>query len=146
MGAPDTRDWDDWFIQGSDTCCFVYAVANCLAAHGRRPTRDRVLEACKVARCLTGNTISAVKVVEFFDAPLTPTSYPEVLQRGGVINIWHPIFNGHSFYLDHGGEDGADLRLINSWLGPPVAKGVRPHEIRPYITGRCGMHWALEVS
>lgn len=132
-----------WLAQGHDTGCFVYAVVNSIIAEGRPgPKEQNLEEAFDIAGCLHGSTINRPGVVEFFDAHLLPTEYPEeVLQRGGILNIWHPIFNGHSFYLDHECEDDAALRLINSWLGPPVALNVSQREVRPYVTNRCGPHW-----
>jgi len=148
MGNPNYKRWHengrDWFAQSHDSCCFIYAVANTLIAQGRDVTNDQIEEACNIGACKTGACIGCEKVIQYFDAPLVSTQYPEeVLQQGGILTIQHPIFNGHYIYVDHECADKGALRLINSWLGPTVTLNVGKREIRPYVTNRCGGHWIL---
>jgi hypothetical protein len=143
-----TKDDKTWIVQGNDSCCFVYAVVNCLIARGLSPPTEAMLEkAFDIACCRIGSTIAPEKVVAFFEAPLIKTEYPEeVFQQGGILQIWHPIFNGHSFYLDQECKDEGGLRLINSFLGAPVALNVGKSEIRPWATNRCGPHWKIQPT
>ena len=145
----DYRFWDHdektWIAQGNDTCCFVYAVANCMVALGRpTPSDEELEEAFDIACCRTGGTIAAKKVVAFFKAPLIETDYPEeVFQQGGIINVWHPFYNGHGFYLDTKCKDRGALRMINSLFGAPIMLNIGKREIQPWVTNRCGSHWKM---
>ncbi len=101
-------------------------------------------EAFDIACCRTGGTIAAKKVVAFFKAPLIETDYPEeVFQQGGIINVWHPFYNGHGFYLDTKCKDRGALRMINSLFGAPIMLNIGKREIQPWVTNRCGSHWKM---
>ncbi len=149
MGDPSYHRWHEgrksWFAQSHDSCCFVYAVANAMIAKGEEITDAQIQEACDIGCCRTGSVIGSAKVVKFFNAPLEPTDWPEeVLQRGGLLSICHPIINGHIFYVDQESHDEGSLRLINSWLGPTVMLNVGMREVRPYVSNRYGSHWVLK--
>lgn len=123
------------------SCCFVIAVANCLI-HLGLPVPD--LEECKdVAGCRHGPTIYGTLVVQFMDAPLVRESDgEEVLRKGGVLCIMHPIFNGHAVFVFP--ECYPDrITMINSWLGPTVINGIAAREIRPFIINKMASHWTL---
>ena len=123
-----------------DSSCFVVAVANCLI-YLKLPVGN--IEIAKdVACCRSGSTIHHKKVVEFLKAPLKPIDDPNaVFQNGGVLNIMHPIFNGHCFFLFP--QNGKLITMINSWLGPNVAANIAYKEILPFASQQLGKHWAI---
>lgn len=118
-----------YISQGNDSCCFVYAVANCLI-YLNQQVAD--LEQAKdIACCRTGSTIHYNKVIEYFKAPLVKTRNPNnVYKNGGILTINHPIFNGHALFLF---PERHNLTLVNSWLGPNVCKGISINEINQFI-------------
>ena len=102
--------------QDGGSCCFVIAAANCLLHHGMLVPDLEV--AYDIAKCRNGGAVCAQAVIDYLEAPLRATDDHElVLENGGIINIIHPIFNGHSLFV-FPVEDG--LKLVNSWLGPNV--------------------------
>lgn len=105
--------------QGSDTCCFVVAVINAL--HYCKLPVPSLEECIKIAKCEHGSTIAHQAVVAFAKAPLKPVDLPyDVLNEGGIINILHPIWNGHSLFV-YPTTPGC-LAAVNSWIGPHVAE------------------------
>ncbi len=81
-----------------DTCCFVYAVANCNVYLGLHiPDLERAKD---IACCRTGGTINEKGVIKYMKTPLTRTNdFREACNHGGVIGIWHPFYNGHSCFV-----------------------------------------------
>lgn len=132
-----TRSGMDWIAQGMDSCCFIYAVANYQIWCGQPlPDMERAKD---IGSCRHGATINHAAVVEYFGAKLAPTmSVAEVFVNGGIININHPIWNGHSFFVF---PEGDSITAVNSWLGPLVATGIGVHELMPYTSGSFGYHW-----
>jgi hypothetical protein len=139
----DYRLWierfrEQFYIQqGMDSCCFVYAVANFQIRRGK-PLPD--LEQAKdIALCRNGSTIRHDDVVNFFHARLERTDDPKkVLEKSGIINIHHPIWNGHCFLLF---PEERGITAINSWLGPLVAKGLGEREILQFVSKQYGSFW-----
>ena len=131
-----------YLAQETGTCCFVYAVANSLIYLGLSvPDLEEVFD---IACCRTGSTIHHQKVVDHMKAPLEPTmDHKLVYQRGGILNIWHPIWNGHAFFLYPTGKQ-EEVVIINSWLGPNVVRcGAR--ELDQFVPkqNNIGKHWVL---
>ena len=128
-----------YFAQTAGTCCFVYAVANCLL-YLRQPVKALDV-AMDVAKCRTGSTIDHKGVIAYFGAPLVEASYDAVLECGGVLNIMHPIFNGHSLFVF---PEAGGLTLVNSWLGPNVIRGVGRDEVLRWVSDSVGSHYRIE--
>lgn len=130
--------------QPQDSSCFVMAVANACVFKGltvRYLTRPNIEEAKDIACCRNGSTIHHLEVVDYFRAPLIPTSdIDQVFIFGGIVNIMHPIFNGHSFFLYP--EDGG-FTLVNSWLGPNVVRGIGKNEVLKFVVPNLGKYWHL---
>ena len=127
-----------YISQNGGSCCFVVAAANCLIYHNKIVPDLEV--AYDIAKCRHGNTISHQAVIDYLDAPLSPTKdYDAVLEKGGIFNIMHPIFNGHSIFV-FPVEKG--IRIVNSWLGPNIVT-VGISEIRQFVPehNNLGMHW-----
>lgn len=127
----------NYIAQGMDSCCFVYAVANFQIWKGiKLPDLE---EAKDIALCRTGSTIKHTAVVEYFEAALERTEEPKlVLEKGGIINIHHPIWNGHTvmvFPTERG------ITAVNSWLGPLVAEGLGLEEIMRFVSKQYGSFW-----
>ena len=128
-------------LQRTGTCCFIYAVANSIIAKGGFVSAEELECLMDIGSCRTGSVIGTGKVVTASKAQLVETvEISDIFECGGVLNIWHPIFNGHSFYLDKE-EDGEHYRCVNSWLGPGVMTGIGRSEIEPFVTDRCGSYW-----
>lgn len=127
----------DFIAQGMDTCCFVYAVANFQVWKGK--DLPDIEQAKDIACCRGGSTINHQDVVDFFGAELVKTADEvAVFERGGIINIHHPIWNGHCFLVfpaDRG------LTIVNSWLGPLVAEGIDDKELIRFINEQYGYYW-----
>ena len=86
-----------YLAQDYGTCCFVYAVANCLI-YNDLPVPD-LEKAFDIAMCRNGSTIGTKAVVAYMKAPLVAVERPEpVFEKGGILNIMHPIWNGHCFF------------------------------------------------
>ena len=137
-------DTPKYIAQKDGTWCFVCALANC-AIHFGREIPD-IEGAKKIARCNSGATICHSEVIEYFLLPLVPVSDAvEVLKRGGIITIMHPIYNGHSFFVFP--DSGTSVMMVDSWLGPLVAKGVGHAELLQFVRGNlCGYHWVIADS
>lgn len=135
-----TQGGKPYLSQDGGSDCFVIAVGNCLIHRGIEvPDLDRARD---IAHCRNGATIEHQKVVDFMEAPLTEIDNPEiVLGSGGVLNIMHPIFNGHSVFV-FPVEEG--VGAINSWLGPNEIT-VTFNEIRQFLpeNGSLGPHWRM---
>ena len=128
----------EYLSQSCGSCCFVIAAINCLIHH-KMPVPD-LEKAYDIAKCKTGNSINCQSIIDYLGAPLLPTDdYWLVLYNGGILNIMHPIFNGHSIFVFpvNGG-----IRLINSWLGPNVVT-VGVNEIRKFLPvhNNLGLYW-----
>tara|TARA_Y100000310_G_C20698245_1_gene827248 strand:- start:685 stop:1113 length:429 start_codon:yes stop_codon:yes gene_type:complete len=128
--------------QKKGTCCFVYAVANCTIYLKRQVSIRQFKKACKIALCQHGGAIRHKEVVEFLQVPLIETrDENKVFEYGGILNIMHPIYNGHSFFLF---PQEKQLTLVNSWLGPNVMRGIGIGEISPFTNIQYGTFWRLE--
>lgn len=129
----------EFIAQGHDSCCFVYAVANFQIYCGR-PLPD--LERAKdIACCRTGATIYCARVVEYFGAALKPTTIPgEVLSRGGILQILHPIVNGHSLFIY---PENDHVVMVNSWLGPLV-QPTSGDRLLAMTRDNLGAHWVRD--
>lgn len=130
----------NYIAQGMDSCCFVYAVANFQIWKGKElPDLERAKD---MACCRSGSTIGHQKVVDFFGAELKKThDEMAVFEHGGILNIHHPIWNGHSFLVfptDRG------LTAVNSWLGPLVAEGLGKMELIRFISEQYGYYWVTK--
>lgn len=126
--------------QEGGTWCFVAAVANLMIYLGK-PVKD--LEVAKdIARCRHGSTICPQDVVQYFGASLTKTDdHEEVFKKGGILSIRHPIFNLHAVAVF---PENGYLTLVNSYLGPLVAKGIEPNEISKFLPPHhLRRHWSL---
>ena len=132
----------DFIAQGMDSCCFVYAVANFQIWKGKKlPDLEQAKE---IACCNGGSTINAQGVVDFFNAGLEKTvDIQAVFKHGGIINIRHPIWNGHSFLVFPTARHGDEFTLtaVNSWLGPVVACGLEGQELKPFVCEQLGYFW-----
>lgn len=129
-----------WHSQGQDTSCFVVAAANA-AVYAGIGKKFSMEEAKDIALCRHGGTINCRGVVDYIGTPLRPVKTPRmVLARGGIINIMHPIFNGHSIFIF---KDGRGYTMINSWLGPNVLRGICKETILKFTCDRLGHHWYL---
>ena len=97
--------------------CSLWAVANYAIYLGKSlPDFD---EAKRVGKCIAGSCLNVRAIIELFDVNLKEADDAnEVLDRGGILNIWHPIVNGHSLLCLP--RKGNEVYLINSWLGPVV--------------------------
>ena len=130
--------------QEDGSCCFVYAVANCLIYLGL-PVPD--LEECfDVALCRHGSVIDPTGVVDFMKAPLEGTTDVDlVFSRGGVLNIWHPIYNGHCCFIF---PDDIGITAVNSWLGPNVSDHLGIKELKQFVNSKInlGVYWNLRDS
>lgn len=126
-----------WIDQGHDSCCFVYAVANFQIWCGLDlPDLEKAKD---VAFCRHGATIKHQDVVDYFGASLSPTKNKEdVFLAGGIININHPIWNGHSFLVF---PDEEGITAINSWLGPLEASNIGTDELTPFVCTQFGDFW-----
>ena len=132
---------DRYLVQDEGTCCFVYAVANCLIYFGL-PVPD-LEEAFDIALCRHGGTIKHQDVVDYMKAPLEPVGdYNLVLDKGGVLNISHPIWNGHCLFCYP--SKRTYVTIINSWLGPNVVE-VGREEIEQFVPPlhNFGKYWAV---
>lgn len=129
-----------YFSQVGGTCCFVCGVANCLI-YNDLPVPD-LEEIFEIACCIHGSTIHHQEVVDRMNAPLEPTmDHKLVYEKGGILNIWHPIWNGHALFIYPAGDE--EVYAINSWLGPNFMKcGVR--ELDQFVPERhnIGRYWA----
>lgn len=132
----------NFIAQGMDSCCFVYAVANFQIWKGiELPDLEKAKD---LALCRNGGTIKDTKVVEYFRAELEKTdSYEQVFEKGGIININHPIWNGHTF-LVFPTERG--ITAVNSWLGPLVAEGLGRREIMQFAPIRHNQFGSLWMA
>jgi len=130
-----------YLAQDEGSWCFVCALYNC-AIYLDRETPD--LERAKeVAKCIHGCTIAHREVVEFFDLPLVPTDdLGEILERGGIPTVRHPIFNGHSFFVYPDGP--GSVTMINSWLGPLVATGIGHAEVLQFASDSFTSQWVFD--
>lgn len=131
-----------FFQYNGDTCCFVYAVANCALYLGI-PIFD-IERAKDLGACRNGSVIHATKVVECFHVPLVKTFDSNlVLQHGGILLIKHPIYNGHSMFVFPDGQ--GSITMVNSLLGPVISKKIGHREIAPFIRNNSfGHHWVLK--
>lgn len=129
-----------YVAQEDGSWCFVCALANCAIHLGREPLD--LAAAKKIARCEHGPVVAHQEVVTWSGLPLYPTEdSTEVLGRGGIISIQHPIYNGHSFFLFPDGEK--TVSLVDSWLGPLVARGIGWSELSPFIASNFGYYWVF---
>jgi len=115
---------DGYFIQGMDSCCFIYAAANLAVYLGRRvPPLKPIIEE---TNAWNGGVIGAKKVVEYFGLKLKPTeSHRQTLKKGGILSIWHPCCNGHCCFvapIDAPSISDFAVFAVNSFLGPPIEK------------------------
>lgn len=133
----------NFLTQEDGSWCFVCALANCAIYLGREV--PDLSEAKRIARCEHGATIAHHEVIDFFGLPLFPTDdATEVLKQGGILTIMHPIYNGHSFFVF---PDGAkSVFMVNSWLGPLVAKGIGYDELLQFCVSNLGDQWVLNAS
>lgn len=124
--------------QGMDHCCFVYAVAN-FQIWKEKEIPD--LEVAKdIGKCRDGGVINPRAVVEYFQADLKSTiNYNEVFEKGGIINIKHPVWNGHSFFMFP--IDDSSVVAVNSWLGPLVTRAYRDDFLQ-FVSTQFGSFWA----
>jgi len=130
-----------YISQLSGTCCFVIAAANCLIY--RDLSVPDLEKAYDIACCRNGSAIYKQATVDYLKAPLSPTmDYDEVLQIGGILNIWHPIFNGHCVFIAPYDKD--HIIAVNSWLGPNFII-IGPEEISRFLPehNNLGNHWRM---
>lgn len=131
-----------FIAQDMDSCCFVYAVANFQVWKGKElPDLEQAKD---IACCRHGSTIKHQDVVDYFGAELKKThDEVAVFESGGIVNIRHPIWNGHSFFLYPTARHDKELVLtaVNSWLGPLVAEGLSDRELIHFIDEQFGYYW-----
>jgi len=133
-----------YLAQESGTCCFVYAVANCLI-HNGLPVPD-LEKAFDIACCRRGGTIYHQAVVDYMQAPLRPVDdHKLVLVDGGILHILHPIWNGHSLFCFTSKK--TYVTIVNSWLGPNVVE-VGMEEIERFVpkNHNIGKYWVQSGS
>ncbi len=111
-----------YLIHGHDYCCFAYAVANCNIYCGKWVDEFQLFTACKLGKT------DQQSVIDFLKAPLKKID-KAVFEKGGIIHIIHPIYGRRAVFI---APEDQHILLINSWLGPPVAK-MKIIEIEPYI-------------
>jgi hypothetical protein len=132
----------DYIAQEMDSCCFVYAVANYQIWKGEElPDLE---QAKHIACCGNGSTINHQEVIDYFGACLQKThDEAAVFEHGGIININHPVWNGHSFFLYPTVRRDKEIILtaVNSWLGPLVAEGLSNIELLHFISEQFGYFW-----
>ena len=143
-----SRPWyrhDGYIAQSSGTCCLVYAIANAHIHMGGSVSDEAIEHGCDLLSCRNGNAIGGQAWVEYLGVPLHKTEGSGwVFKHGGVLHIWHPIFNGHSLFVAP--ESDGSLLVVNSWLGPPVARGVAESELAEFVVGNCGRFWVYDVE
>lgn len=131
-----------FIAQEMDSCCFVYAVAN-FQIWKEKELPD--LEQAKdIACCRNGAALNHQNVVDFFGAELKRThDEMAVFESGGIVNIRHPIWNGHSFFVFPTAHHDRQfvLTAVNSWLGPLVAEGLSDLELKHFIDEQFGYYW-----
>jgi len=126
--------YKNFIKQEKGSCCFVYAVINCLI-YLKKEIKNKE-KAFDIAGCKNGSTIYHQKVIDFLNCPIKLTSNEQtVFKKGGIINIMHPIYNGHSVFIF---PEKEGLTLVNSWLGPNIMKNIGINEIKPLISYKCG--------
>jgi len=132
----------NFIAQEDGTWCFVCGLANCAIYLGL--DLPDLAEAKRIARCEHGAAICHTETVQFFGLPLKRTSDPRVvLECGGVMCIHHPIYNGHVIFVFPDGP--GSVTMVNSWLGPLVAKRIGHDELLRLTTSSFTNHWALSL-
>lgn len=144
-----------------DTCCFLYAVYNSVVYFNNAIAKDYSEEIQfienpfseeikEIACCNTGSTINHKNVVEYLNVPLIEVDanlWMNVLINGGVINIMHPICNGHSFFV-YPLDENIPLGFVmgvDSWLGPHVCR-FSFDDLEKFIGYNLGSIWLLDVE
>ena len=133
-----------YLSQDGGSCCFVIAAANCLI-HNDLPVPD-LEKAYDIARCRNGAAIIHQGTIDYLKAPLTSTDdYKLVLEHGGIFVINHPIWNGHCLFMFPVCKEEDEVVVINSYLGPNVAR-VGKEEICRFLPthNNLGLYWKME--